>query len=274
MNRVRLLDGSFTHEMSATLSGENTGLPSTNFKWCRNRCDSLTTWYTDMHLIKAATDFHPERIAWLLEPPSISDTHYRLAYELRKQFRHIFTFVRFYVEMGHPYKFYPLGGSWIAEENWGLWGKGRNVSIIASEKSISDGHRLRHKIIKRFRGEVQPFGFGYRKVKSKVEALCDYRYSIVVESWRGDWYFSEKLIDCLSVGTVPIYWGCPEIGKFFDEGGIIPFHEIDNLYQILDFAGPDDYKRRTRAVKRNIEKAKQYRCAEDWLHKRHSELFT
>jgi len=227
-----------------------------------------------MHLMKAATDFHPERVAWLIEPPSISDSHYRLAYELRKRFRYIFTFVRFYAEMGHPFKYYPLGGSWINEENWGLWGKGREVSIIVSEKSISDGHRLRHQIVRLFRGEVQAFGSGYRKVKSKVEALADYRYSIVVESWRGDWYFSEKLIDCLSVGTVPIYWGCPEIGKFFDEGGIIQFSEVDELYQILDLVGNSDYNRRIDAVKRNLKTARKYFCAENWLYHRHRELFT
>jgi len=273
MNRVRIYDGSFPQEMSATLSGDNSGLPPEQFRWCRNRCDSLNTWYTDMHLMKAATDFHSDRIAWLIEPPAISDSHYRLAYKLRKQFRYIFTFVRFYAEMGQPFKYYPFGGSWIADENWGLWGKGRKVSIIVSEKDTSIGHKLRHNIVGRFRNDVRVFGSGYKPIKSKIEALADFRYSIVVESWRGDWYFSEKLIDCLSVGTIPIYWGCPSIRNFFDDAGIIPFEDIDDLYQILDLIGEKDYKRRTGAVKRNLEKAKKYRCAEDWLFEKQPELF-
>ena len=273
MNRVRIYDGSFHQEMSATLSGDNSGQPPIHFKWCRNQCDSLNTWYTDIYLLKAAMNFYPERIAWLIEPPAISDNHYRLAYEIRNRFRYIFTFVRFYIELGHPFKFYPLGGSWIASENWGLWGKGKQVSIIASKKSVCTGHYLRHNIIKRLRNKLRVFGTGYRSVKSKVEALAEFRYSIVVESWKGDWYFSEKLIDCISVGTVPIYWGCPDIGRFFDETGIIQFEDISDLYQILEFIGVDDYNRRLGAVKRNLETAKKYRCAEDWLFDRQPELF-
>ena len=32
---------------------------------------------------------------------------------------------------------------------------------------------------------------------------------------RGDYEFDEKLIDCFLTGTVPIFWGCPSIDKFF-----------------------------------------------------------
>ena len=266
MNKIRLHDGCFDHEKSATLSGDNSGRGPQFIEWCREEpCESLFTWYTDTNLHKAAFDFAPERIAWLIEPPSLSDTHYKYAYKHRQGFRAIFTFVDFFVQMGSPYKFFPLGGSWIHLDQWGMHEKLENMSIIASMKKDSTGQALRHNIAKEF-PSIEAFGTAYHQVDSKLEALAPFRYSIVVESWRGNSYFSEKLIDCLCVGTIPIYWGCPNIGKFFDEAGIITFEYMSDLNDIIDFViGKKDYEWRRAAIEHNIEIAKSYRCAEDWL---------
>jgi hypothetical protein len=35
--------------------------------------------------------------------------------------------------------------------------------------------------------------------------------------------FCEKLTDFFATGTIPIYWGNPDIGEFFDTNGIIIF---------------------------------------------------
>ena len=271
MNKVRLNDGCFKDEYSATLSGENTGEGPTFINWCReDPCGSLFTWYTDTNLHKADLDFAPERIAWLIEPPGISDTHYKNAYKFRSQFRKIFTFVRFFVEMGAPFEFYPLGGSWIHLDHWGLHEKSSLVSLIASKKDVIEGHHLRH-LIARHYNHLDKFGTGYEPIESKLEGLAPYRYSIVVESWRGDYYFSEKLIDCLSVGTIPIYWGCPSIGEFFDEGGILSFNTMSGLDRIMNNLSNGGYEIRLQAIKNNIEIAKQFRCAEDWLYINHKE---
>lgn len=271
MNKVRLKDGCFKEEYSATFGGENAGEGPTFVDWCREEpCESLFTWYTDTNLWRAAKDFAPERIAWLIEPRAISDTHYRVAYRNRKLFRKIFTFVRFFVEMGAPFEFYPLGGSWIRLDDWGLHEKTKLVSLIASEKDITEGHHLRHLIARHYK-YIDRFGTGYKEIESKIEGLAPYMYSIVVESWRGDYYFSEKLIDCLSVGTIPIYWGCPSIGQFFDEAGILSFNTMTELTRIINSLSVKDYERRFPAVKNNIEIAKQFRCAEDWLFLNHKE---
>jgi len=271
MNKIRLHDGCFPYEYSATLAGDNSGEGPSFVDWCReDPCGSLFTWYTDMSLHKAEKDFAPERIAWLIEPGAISPTHYKEAYKNRKQFRKIFTFVRFFVDMGAPYLFYPLGGSWIHADNWGLHEKSNQVSIIASKKDVTEGHNLRH-LIARHYNYLDKFGTGYKEIESKLTGLAPFRYSIVVESWRGDYYFSEKLIDCLSVGTIPIYWGCPSIGDFFDTDGIRSFSTMSELDCIMSDIGVHDYNRRLEAVKRNLETAKQYRCAEDWLYLNHKE---
>ena len=111
--KTRLFDGCFSHAHSATLAGDNAEEKPWYVDWCRDKCGSLFTWYTDTNLDRAERDFYPERIGWLIEPPSISKTHYIYAYRHRKLFRKIFTFNRFFVEYGAPFDFYPLGGSWI-----------------------------------------------------------------------------------------------------------------------------------------------------------------
>lgn len=44
---------------------------------------------------------------------------------------------------------------------------------------------------------------------------------MVVENVRQRNYFSEKLIDALLTRTVPVYWGCPNIGDYFDSAGFV-----------------------------------------------------
>ena len=271
LNKIRLFDGCFPRSHSATLDGDNKGEAPEHFNWCRKApCGSLYSWYTDTNLYKASDDIAPERIAWLIEPPGISDTHYKYAYGNRQQFRAIFTYIKFFLDLGWPYKFYPLGGSWIHSDHWGIPQKSNQVSIIASKKDVTEGHNLRH-LIARHYNHIAKFGTGYKEIESKRTGLESFRYSIVTESWRGDYYFSEKLIDCLSVGTIPIYWGCPSIGDFFDTEGIRSFSTMGELEYIMSDIGVHDYNRRLEAVKRNLDAAKQYRCAEDWLFDNHKE---
>jgi hypothetical protein len=153
------------------------------------------------------------------------------------------------------------------------------VSMIASQKTGAVGHRLRHAIVERFSQYapnmgVDVMGLGYRPIVSKLEGLRDYRYSIIVESCRHEEYFSEKLIDCFSCGTIPIYWGCENIGSFFDRNGILSFTTLTELEHILiSVVSQPDSAVRGAAIERNFELAKQYRSAEDWIYKCYPELF-
>lgn len=99
--------------------------------------------------------------------------------------------------------------------------------MIYSEKTSTVGHKLRHKIAKEF-PQVDLYGRGSpAPINLKEEALVDYRFSIVIENSRIDNYFTEKLVDCFLTGTVPIYWGCPNIGDYFEEGGVISLITVD-----------------------------------------------
>ena len=68
-------------------------------------------------------------------------------------------------------------------------------------------------------------------------------------------------------GTVPIYWGCPSIGKFFNTDGMIIFNNIEELSNILNNLSIEKYNDMKDAIQENFEKAKEYIIAEDYIYK-------
>lgn len=273
MLNVGLFDGCFGHQRSATLGGDNSHYAPAHFRWTRDEHGAYSTFYTDMHLHKAHGALGL-KVAWLIEPPSLSDTHYRQAVELEDMFDYILTFDTSFLERGEKWLYYPLGGSWIRPEVHGITPKTRMCSIIASEKTGAVGHRIRHEIVRQFRGRLAVMGRGYAPIGSKTAGLYDYMYSVVVESVALDAYFSEKLIDCFTLGTLPIYWGCPSVGDFFNTDGMLVFDSLDELDAILRYSlSRRDYEKRIPAMQDNLKRAVQYACAENWIYEHYPFLF-
>lgn len=273
MKQIRLVDGSFPTAKSATLAGDNLGLGPKHFEWVRNDDQSGVTFFTDICLKDALEDKSLKKVAWLIEPIEVSNRHHYLIHTIESEFDYILTWDKRILDakyngivLNDKWLFYPFGGSWIRD--WAIYPKSKLVSIIVSDKNQTEGHQLRHEIVKRFGDRIDVYGTGYNPVESKIEALKDYRYSIVVENVKSDWWFTEKLIDCFATGTVPIYWGCPEIGRFFK--GVKQF---DSLFDINAFLGGDWKFLANFYDMANLELAWQYRCAEDWIYEYYPFLF-
>jgi hypothetical protein len=75
--------------------------------------------------------------------------------------------------------------------------------------------------------------------------------------------FTEKLTDCFMTGTIPVYFGMPNIGDFFNMDGIIILDEIFNI-ETLTFSL---YLSKLEAVIENFEIAKNMLVAEDYIFK-------
>ena len=226
MNPPGLFDGSFAHQNSVSFGGDRLGESPASFQWLRGKPGQDVTFYTDqcldIVLEQIQLGIPGRKVAWLIEPPSLHNTHYIAAARMENVFDYILTFNAALLNRGEQWLYYPCGGSWIAPSQWGMQHKTKSISLIVSEKTKAPGHKLRREILEKYGDRLDVYGRGVRPVESKVEALRDYRYSIVVESIRLDGYFSEKLIDCISQGTVPIYWGDPAIG------------DPDDLYRTTD----------------------------------------
>lgn len=272
---IRIFDSAFMGlSKSASLGGDNLGFDPTYFRWNLDGRFTRPTFFTDAHISKVAK-YGPNKdfVAWILEPHCLRVDPYIDALEYQAFFGTVLTHDERYLH-NEKWEFAPFGGSWIRFNQWGIHEKTKNISIIASPKKTTPGHQLRHQIIDDFGIYIDDiYGAEYNPIDSKLWALAPYRYSIVVESCRQNFYFTEKLIDCLAVGAVPIYWGCPDIGNFFNMDGILSFETIDELMVRLGDACPEDHRLREDAIKENMETAKQFRIAEDWIYMAHTELF-
>ncbi len=266
MISLRLHDSNFTGSESSSLYH-----PPKRFAWARYGIDTPVTFYTDLHL-ETARSAKPGtfRVAWILEPSAINPDPYRYVVANQDSFDLILVHHSEFLKYGDKFVWYPNGMSWIATPDWRQHEKHDGISIVASNKKMTEGHNLRHEVIAVTAGKLKVFGRGYTPVEHKVEALGPYRFSVVIENSRAPWYFTEKLLDCFATHTVPIYWGCPGIAKFFDTTGMCVVSSKEDIVKSIDFLNYKNnneavYKQMLPFVTANHEKAKRYAVAEDWI---------
>ena len=90
------------------------------------------------------------------------------------------------------------------------------------------------------------------------DALFSSQFHIAIESTKVKNYFTEKLIDALITKTVPIYWGCPNIGEFFNEKGIIQADSTQDMIDKINELTPETYESMLPYIEENFEIAKGY----------------
>jgi hypothetical protein len=137
--------------------------------------------------------------------------------------------------------------------------------IMQSNKQITEGHRFRHEISNRLskKYNIDMWGSGYKSFDSKLPPLSDYYFTVSVMNSKIDNFFTEVIVDNFMLGTIPIFWGCPNINEYFDERGIITFDTIDELDEILSRLTINDYFSRIEYIKNNFEIAKKYVSTDD-----------
>ena len=91
-------------------------------------------------------------------------------------------------------------------------------------------------------------------------------FSIVVENYQDELYFTEKILNCFATGTIPIYFGAKNIDNKFNGGGILTFKSIEELTEILKSLNQDFYKDKKTFIKDNFEKVQEYLSIEDYIY--------
>jgi hypothetical protein len=235
-----------------------------NFTWSRkinSNCDLMV--FTNLETVHGYPNVK-KKYGWIIEPPSIEPYQYNFAKENLDNFTKIFTYDKNLLDLSEKFVFLPIGGCWLNDEEKKIYKKNKLVNIISSNKKLTRGHNLRHEIIDRVK-TIDVFGGGYKYVEKKIDMLKDYMFSIVVENEKMDYLFTEKIIDCFLSGTIPIYYGCPSIGDFFDELGILTFDNLEELEQILSSLSEKFYYEKSEIIKKNFELAKKYTVADDLI---------
>lgn len=265
MKKVKLIDSTFPGNYSINLSNEMRDAGPTFFQWDREPGDAPLKVFTDIRLLEADPNDPARKVALLVESPGLNGQAIQAAIEEQHRFSHILTHYAPLVHRGGKFVFYPFGGRWIGSTGFAT--KDKQVSLIVGRKKEMEGHQIRHTIAKEVEG-VDLYGEPYTEwMPSKLPALESYQYTIAVENIKADYWFTEKLIDAFLRYTIPIYWGCPSIEKFFNMDGVITFDSPWELPDIVAKLGPDDYVNRAAASVDNYHRALEYACAEDWMHK-------
>lgn len=261
---LHIKDGTFAH-----CEYSNNPLPPKQFakrvRWNRSEPGPKDACvYTEQFLPSVRKDSDSE-IAWLIEPRDLIPGAYEWVLLNQHLFKEIWTHdANLTAEVGHA-KLIPFGGCWIDKEDQSIHPKLLDFSIIASGKNTLEGHKLRHSIVQSGGGRIDVYGNGYQAITDKIEGLKDYRYHFSVENCRSDYWFTEKLIDCFRTGTVPIYWGCPSIGDFFNTSGMVIFETLEELPALLKECTEENYQKMLPAIQDNFERAEKFILAEDWM---------
>tara|TARA_R100001377_G_scaffold66383_1_gene41621 strand:+ start:2654 stop:3472 length:819 start_codon:yes stop_codon:yes gene_type:complete len=261
--KIYLQDSAFAHCIFS-----NNPMPPKQFtdkvEWVRDNSfttDDIVVW-TDIDIPKAIHRTG-KNIAWLVEPYDHIPQLYEFVIENAAKFEAIWTHDRELLEKVPNAIELSFGGCWIDDFDWDIHNKIKDFSIIASGKQQHPGHKLRHRIIAGSGNNIDVFGGGYNPLENKIDGLRDYRYHFCIENTKRDYWFTEKLIDCFVTGTIPIYWGCPSIGCFFNTDGMLIFDNINELPELLKQCTSEYYESKLDILKSNFELAKNYRLAEE-----------
>ena len=143
----------------------------------------------------------------------------------------------------------------------GITDKIFGVSAVFSGRNCLPGHKLRFELWKRrheikipryfYVGDRTPFpypiedGIRLPATKSAKNEVMKTMFHIAIDSYDYPNSFSEKLIDPLITGTIPIYWGASNINFYFHiEGLMVSIYRFGNVDQIIDICNnlkPEHY---------------------------------
>ena len=241
--------------------------------------DSTNIFYTNLSWQQVTQHVqYKHKFAWGTESPEIYPGNYHWIGNNHHHFKNVFTHQKHLLELDDKFKFAPGCSCWIRREDFNMHEKTKLLSCIVSKKKQTTGHKFRLSLIDTVldnNDRIDLYGkdFRSRRLGYKLDGLKDYAFSIAMENTQRDYYFSEKLIDCLVTGTVPVYYGCPGIGDKFDIDGFLIFNTQQELQDIVNSIDMDMYHRMLPAVKRNYELAKQYDLGENYIYNNYNHLF-
>ena len=206
---VNVFDRTFSHtkELWGYISANGTdiwGKPNkVEYIFRRPKYEGVTLFVDDCiantALIKAVKSKY--KVGWIIEPRDVKRSPY-LGVDLNhKDFDLIITFDKELIRKYDNCKHLVWCESRMPAEHWGIGGKTKHVSMIASKKKITEGHRFRFDIASQLgdKHAIDLWGSAFKEFSSKTQPLKDYRFSIVVNNSKQDSFFTEALCDCFAV---------------------------------------------------------------------------
>lgn len=84
---------------------------------------------------------------------------------------------------------------------------------------------------KSYKGKIQ----GGHSEQPHIDTLSKYKFTICFENTAVSGYISEKIFNCFTAGSIPIYWGDPDIKKVIPGNCFIDYASFKNNEELLVF---------------------------------------
>mgnify|MGYP001558989709 CR=1 FL=1 len=202
-----------------------------------------------------------KRILFQFEPPVVvPEIKYLIKQTLKIYDKVFFTWETNVPRIGHFFTPLPIPETGIMLEYWSNSDR-KFLTLINSNRTLFSYHKEliteRIKVVNFFgatedidlygRDWDKPLPFPYwfqkntiRKVykgtlDNKYEKLSQYKFAFAIENCELPSYITEKIHDCLYVGTVPIYLGAPDIEKFIPKNCFIDMRDFKNYQELRKF---------------------------------------
>ena len=104
----------------------------------------------------------------------------------------------------------------------GLYGSGWDAW---DELPIAWSRRLKNRINDYYLGLCQ----------NKLETISEYQFSICFENMIWPGYMTEKIIDCFVAGTIPLYWGAPDIETIVPKEAFIDMRKFSSFEKVEEY---------------------------------------
>jgi hypothetical protein len=164
--------------------------------------------------------------------------------------------------------FLPFGHTWLKPDQYEKEHKKEfKISHLRGSLLKSYGHQIRWDILDR-KNEIKiptkffdVYGDRHNIERARIdkeEVFGDTQFGVAIENFAHRGWFSEKILDCFLLKTIPMYWGCSNIGDFFNIDGIIKFEEADEFIYISNQLTDKYYKSKKQVIEENYQLALQY----------------
>jgi hypothetical protein len=250
-------------------------LTPTMFNWTRDSDETDTVVCIDNAIIGMfdSEELPERRFAWVSESPVVVPQVYEFVHEnyevLLDYYEAICTCDLELVDKHDRIHLVSSSSNLPWVKDFEIYEKTKNVSMVASNKTFTEGQQLRHTLAEKYEGHLDVMGSinGDRIGSSlfdKLEGYKDYRFTLVTENCKRDStiYFTEKITDAFATGTIPVYWGTSKVYDYFNPDGIIELTDDFDITQLT----PELYDEKLDAVKDNFERVKKLRMVDDEVY--------
>jgi hypothetical protein len=273
MIRFNLIDTSFIHHKSVGLPDYSVaGKYSKYMFWDRNQTTENITFLTNEKCLVSTNLDKKNRFGFLFESQSIIPQVYKEIENKIDDFQKVFTHSSYLINKFENCLWIPGGGIWVGGK-YGLgeikiYDKTKVCSIVTSNKKLCDLHKFRLEVTNYIRqNNLDVTIFGLSSWTPIIDSLKDFMFSIIIENFVDELYFTEKILNCFATGVVPIYLGAKKITTKFNKNGIITFSTLNELEEIIKNLNAELYFSKMEAIKENFEKCQQYNLIEDYIYK-------